>query len=128
MKEDTKQILENMEKELMREALREEQEAGPAFEDPDVLETGPEPEVYSNFANDYGKELTRFAESGGELQEEKEEFNDGWRIFDRFSDLPVEQWPRDNSLRRAFAEFVEAGGKTGHGFGVILFDKGKIIR
>ena len=61
-------------------------------------------------------------------QEEKEEFNDGWRIFDRFSDLPVEQWPRDNSLRRAFAEFVEAGGKTGHGFGVILFDKGKIIR
>ena len=38
MKDDTKQILENMEKELMREALREEQEAGPAFEDPDVLE------------------------------------------------------------------------------------------
>ena len=73
MKEDTKQILENMEKELMREALREEQEAGPAFEDPDVLETGPEPEVYSNFANDYGKELAQFAESGGDLQEEKDE-------------------------------------------------------
>ena len=71
MKEDTKQILENMEKELMREALREEQEAGPAFEDPDVLETGPEPEIYSNFANDYGKELTRLAES--ELPEEKED-------------------------------------------------------
>ena len=61
-------------------------------------------------------------------QGEKEEFNDGWRIFDRFSDLPVEQWPRDNSLRRAFAEFVEAGGKTGHGFGVILFDKDHIVR
>ncbi len=61
-------------------------------------------------------------------QEEKEEFNDGWRIFERFSDLPVEQWPRDNSLRRAFAEFVEAGGKTGHGFGVILFDKDHIVR
>ncbi|MBQ3146274.1 MAG: hypothetical protein IJB91_00940 [Oscillospiraceae bacterium] len=73
MKEDTKQILENMEKELMREALLEEQEAGPAFEDPDVLETGPEPKVYSNFANDYGGELARFAESGGQLQEEKEE-------------------------------------------------------
>ena len=62
------------------------------------------------------------------VMEEKEEFNDGWRIFDRFSDLPVEQWPRDNSLRRAFAEFVEAGGKTGHGFGVILFDGEKIVR
>ena len=73
MKEDTKQILENMEKELMREALLEEQEAGLAFEDPDVLETGPEPEVYSNFANDYSGELARFAESGGEGQEEKED-------------------------------------------------------
>lgn len=61
-------------------------------------------------------------------QGEKEEFNDSWRIFERFSDLPVEQWPRDNSLRRAFADFVEAGGKTGHGFGVIVFDKDHIVR
>ena len=73
MKEDTKEILEEMEKELMREALREEQEAGPAFEDPDVLETGPEPEVYSNFANDYGRELARFAENGGQVQEEEDD-------------------------------------------------------
>lgn len=67
MKEDTKEILEEMEKELLREALLEEQEAGPAFEDPDVLETGPEPEIYSNFANDYGRELAQFAENGGQL-------------------------------------------------------------
>ena len=71
MKEDTKEILEEMEKELMREALLEEQEAGPAFEDPDVLETGPEPEVYSNFANDYGRELTQFAENGEAAQAEE---------------------------------------------------------
>ena len=71
MKEDTDQILEELEKELLKEALLEEQEAGPAFEDPDVLETGPEPEVYSNFANDYGRELAQFAENGGELPEEK---------------------------------------------------------
>ena len=73
MKEDTKQILDNMERELMKEALREEQESGPAFDDPDVLETGPEPEVYSNFANDYGGALARFAENGDELTAEKEE-------------------------------------------------------
>ena len=73
MKEDTKEILEEMEKELMLEALREEQEAGPAFEDPDVLETGPEPEVYSNFANDYGRELAQFAENGGQVQEEEDD-------------------------------------------------------
>ena len=37
--------------------------------------------------------------------------------------------PYNNYLStESFAEFVEAGGKTGHGFGVILFDKGKIIR
>ena len=71
MKEDTKEILEKMEKELMREALLEEQEAGPAFEDPDVLETGPEPEVYSNFANDYGRELAQFAENGEAAQTEE---------------------------------------------------------
>ena len=66
MKDDTKDLLKEFEKELMREALLEEQEAGPAFDDPDILETGPAPEVYSNYANDYGRELAEFAENGGE--------------------------------------------------------------
>lgn len=70
MKDDTKDLLKEFEKELMREALLEEQEAGPAFEDPDTLETGPAPEVYSNYANDYGRELTQFAENGGEEPQE----------------------------------------------------------
>jgi len=70
LKDDTKDLLKEFEKELMREALLEEQEAGPAFEDPDTLETGPAPEVYSNYANDYGRELTRFAENGGEEPQE----------------------------------------------------------
>ena len=69
MKDETKDLLEEYEKELMAESLREEQEAGPAFEDPDVLEVGPAPEVYSNFANDYGRELQEFAENGGEEAE-----------------------------------------------------------
>lgn len=61
-------------------------------------------------------------------QWENKNFGDAWRVFDRFADLPAEQWPRDTSLRRCFAEYVEAGNKTGGGFGVIQFDKGKIIR
>ena len=69
MKEETKDILAEFEKELLAEELLEEQE-GPAFEDPDVLETGPEPEVYVNYANDYGEALQEFAESGGELSRE----------------------------------------------------------
>ena len=73
MKDETKDLLEEYEKELMAESLREEQEAGPAFDDPDVLEVGPAPEVYSNFANDYGRELQEFAENGGELEEDRKD-------------------------------------------------------
>ena len=64
MKKDTQEYLEEAQLELQKEALREEQEAGPAFEDPDALEIGPDPKVYSNFANDYNQELTQFAETG----------------------------------------------------------------
>lgn len=73
MKDETKNLLKEYEKELMAESLREEQEAGPAFEDPDVLEVGPAPEVYSNFANDYGRELQEFADNGGELEEDRQD-------------------------------------------------------
>lgn len=69
MNDDTKDLLKMFEKELEAEALREEQEAGPAFEDPDNLETGPAPDVYSNFANDYGRELQEFADNGGETDQ-----------------------------------------------------------
>ncbi len=61
-------------------------------------------------------------------QWEHEKFYDAWRVFDRFADLPADQWPRNTSMRRAFAEYVEAGNKTGGGFGVIQFENGKIIR
>jgi len=69
LNEDTKDLLKMFERALEAEALREEQEAGPAFDDPDTLETGPAPEVYSNCANDYGQELQEFAENGGEEDE-----------------------------------------------------------
>lgn len=59
---------------------------------------------------------------------EKEEFGDGWRVFGKASDLPVDQLPRDTSLRRAFAEWIEAGNKTGSGYGLIMFDGEKIVR
>ena len=71
MKDEAKDLLEEYEKELMAEEALEELEAGPAFEDPDVMEVGPAPEVYSNFANDYGRELQEFAENGGETEEDR---------------------------------------------------------
>ncbi len=59
---------------------------------------------------------------------EKEEFSDGWRVFGKSSDLPVEQLPRDTSLRRAYSDWLLAGNKTGSGYGLFLFDGEKIVR
>ena len=60
--------------------------------------------------------------------EEKETFGDAWRVFGRYADLPPAQLPRDTSLRRAFADWLAAGNKTGSGFGFIIFDGEKIVR
>lgn len=60
--------------------------------------------------------------------EEKENFGDAWRVFGRYADLPPEQLPRDTSLRKAFAEWLCAGKRTGSGFGLIIFDGEKILR
>lgn len=54
-------------------------------------------------------------------------FDDGWRIFGKDHNLPLEQLPRDTSLQKAVAEHLQAGGKMGVGFGIIVFDGEKII-
>ena len=59
---------------------------------------------------------------------EKDVFDDAWRIFGRYAGLPPEQLPRDTSLRRAFADRLASGGKTGCGCGIIVFDGKKIVR
>ena len=38
------------------------------------------------------------------------------------------EMPRDTSMQRAFADFLIGGGKTGTGFGVIVFDGKEILR
>ncbi|MCL2514039.1 MAG: acyltransferase domain-containing protein [Oscillospiraceae bacterium] len=59
--------------------------------------------------------------------EEREEFGDAWRVFGKYHELPPDRLPRDTSLRRAFADRLASGGKTGHGYGVIVFDGEKIV-
>ena len=59
---------------------------------------------------------------------EKDSFDDAWRVFGRYAALPPEQLPRDTSLRRAFADRLASGGKTGCGCGIIVFDGEKIVR
>lgn len=56
-----------------------------------------------------------------------ENFSDSWRVFGRYHKLPLEQWPKDNSLRKAIAGHLLSGGKMGNGYGIIVFDGSKII-
>ena len=60
--------------------------------------------------------------------EEKDKFDDAWRVFDKYGYKSPKKWPENTSLRRAFKQRVLSGGKTGHGFGVIVFDGEKIVR
>ncbi|MBQ3895434.1 MAG: DUF5596 domain-containing protein [Clostridia bacterium] len=55
-------------------------------------------------------------------------FHDAWRVFGRFAELPAEKLPRDTSLRRAYADWLAAGEKTGEGFGLFAFDGENILR
>ena len=58
---------------------------------------------------------------------EKEEFSDAWRLFGRSARLPVEEWYEDNSLRRAYKNWIAAGNKSGSGRGFIVMYKGKNV-
>ena len=60
--------------------------------------------------------------------EEKETFGDAWRVFGRYAKLPPAELPRDTSLRKAFADWLTAGNKTGSGFGLFVFDGEKIVK
>ncbi len=59
---------------------------------------------------------------------EKDSFGDDWRIFGHYTELPIDQFPRDTKLRKAYAEWICSGHKTGSGFGLFLFDGEKIVR
>ncbi len=60
--------------------------------------------------------------------EEKDKFDDAWRVFGKYGYKSPKNWPENTSMRKAFKQRVLSGGKTGHGFGVIVFDGEKIIR
>ena len=59
---------------------------------------------------------------------EADRFHDAWRVFGRFAEEPAERLPRDTSLRRAYADWLAAGEKTGEGFGLFAFDGENILR
>ena len=61
-------------------------------------------------------------------EEEEDGFHNDWRVFGRHTGKPWNEMPRDTSLRRAYADWLAAGNKAGHAFGLFLFDGEKIVR
>lgn len=59
---------------------------------------------------------------------EEDDFHNGWRVFGKDSDLPVEQLPEKTSLQKAYKKWLVDGNKAGHGYGIIVFDGEKIVR
>jgi len=45
-----------------------------------------------------------------------------WRIFGKYGEAPVEQLPRDSTMRRAYADFLATGAYPGWAKGVFVWD------
>ena len=59
-----------------------------------------------------------------EIDEEK---SDLWRIFYQDATKPFEELPRNTSLQRAYADWLEKGNPVGCGKGVFLYQDGAIL-
>lgn len=58
----------------------------------------------------------------------KYDFGDQWRVFGvQYDDKPVSELPRNTSMQRAFAEWLEKGNKTGSAYSILVFDGEKIL-
>ena len=54
--------------------------------------------------------------------EDKEgEYNDAWRLFDMDYTGNVNDYPENTSMRRAYKQYLLDGGRTGEGFGIIMY-------
>ena len=58
---------------------------------------------------------------------DQDSFSDAWRVFGRDAGQPAELLPENTSMQRAYKRYLLSGGKTGSGFGVLLFDGNKVI-
>ena len=61
-------------------------------------------------------------------KDESEGFSNAWRVFEKdYNQSEIDSLPDNTSLQRNFIQWLKNGGKTGNGFGVIIFDGQKII-
>lgn len=55
------------------------------------------------------------------------DFEDAWRLYGAEHNRPTAELPERTSMQRAFKKHLLAGGTTGEGKGVIIFDGEKIV-
>jgi hypothetical protein len=61
-------------------------------------------------------------------QEDREKFDDAWRVFGPAAEKDLSEWPKDTRLQKAYAEHLKKGGVTGIGYGIFLFNGEKILK
>ena len=74
-----------------------------------------------------GSNIASFMEDFHIIEAESGEFGDAWRVFGPQHTLPAAELPEDTSMRRAFKQHLLAGGSTGEGLGVLLFDGERLL-
>lgn len=55
------------------------------------------------------------------FSEEYPDYSEVWRLFDVNYDGNVDHLPQNTSLRRAYADWIRNGVKTGFGYGVYVY-------
>jgi len=60
-------------------------------------------------------------------QTDRDYFRDAWRVFGASHTESMEKWPAETSFQRAYLNWLQQGGKTGDGFGIMLFDGEQIL-
>lgn len=56
-----------------------------------------------------------------ETHDKEGEYNDAWRLFDMDYTGNINDYPENTSMRRAYKQYLLNGGKTGEGFGIIMY-------
>lgn len=78
---------------------------------------------YKGTAFAEGTNIYRFADDFTIIRvDEKPEFYDCWRVFDRFYSGDATVLPKDTSLRRRFVAYLTESVRHGTGLGLFLFD------
>ena len=60
-------------------------------------------------------------------QDTQDTFVNAWRVYGNEHTKPFAELPEHTSMQRGYKQFLLSGGKTGTGFGVLIFDGEKII-